>query len=99
MFLRGDGQGRVLLVVVLNLKRSAVRDQSAVGQADAEGRADLSAFNGERVVVLAVYVAGDDQVVLKDFERLPGDHVDGKKAVSHCFTLSRASGCAALPAS
>jgi hypothetical protein len=52
MLLAGDGERGVLLVVILNLERSAVRDQSAVGQTDAEGRADLRAFNGKRVVII-----------------------------------------------
>ena len=83
MLLVVDRERGELLVVVLHLKRSTVRDQSAVGQTDAEGRTDLGAFDSEAVVVLTVHVAGDHQVVLKDFESLAGDHVDGKKAIGH----------------
>ena len=76
-----DRQRGELLVVVLDLQGGAIGHQSAVGQTDAQGGADLRTFNGERVVVLAVDVAGEHQVVLENFESLPGDHVNGKNAV------------------
>jgi hypothetical protein len=65
------------------LQGGTVSHQRAIGQADTEGCANLGTFNSEGVVVLAVYVTGDYQVVLKDFERLAGNHVNGKKAISH----------------
>ena len=68
-----------LLVVVLNLQGGTVSYQSAVWKTDTERRTDFSAFNGERIVVLAVYVAGDHQVVLQDLEGLTGDHVYSKQ--------------------
>jgi hypothetical protein len=52
VLLAGDGERGVLLVVVLHLKRRAVRDQRAVGQTDAEGGADLGAFDRERIVII-----------------------------------------------
>jgi hypothetical protein len=36
---------------------------------------------------LAVDVAGEHQVVLENLESLPGDHVNGKNAVSHFESL------------
>jgi hypothetical protein len=65
------------------LQGSTVSYQRTIGQADTESRANLGAFNSEGVVVLAVYVACEYQIVLKDFERLTGNHVNGKKAISH----------------
>ena len=83
VLLAGNRQRGELLVVVLHLERSAIGHQRTVGQTDAEGGADLRAFDGEAVVVLAVDVAGEDEVVLKDLQGLPGDHVDSKKRVCH----------------
>ena len=77
VLLAGDSQSGELFVVVLNLQGGTVSDQSAVGQTDTQCRTDLGTFNSEAVVVLAVHVAGDHQVVLEDFERLAGDHVNG----------------------
>ena len=68
-----------VFVVVLHLQRGAVGHQSAVWQTDTQGGADLRAFDGKAVVVLAVHGAGDHKVVLEDFESLPCDHVNGKK--------------------
>ena len=76
-----DRQRGELLVVVLDLQGGAIGHQSTVGQTNAQGGADLRTFNGERVVVLAVDVAGEHQVVLENFESLPSDHVNGKNAV------------------
>ena len=64
VLLAGDRERGILLVVVLDLKRRAVRDQSAVGQADAEGRADLGALYSKRVIVLPINSAGQHEVVL-----------------------------------
>ena len=75
MLLAGDSERGVLLVVVLNLKGSAVRDQCAVRKTDAEGRADLSAFYSERVVILTVYSARKDKIILKDLKSLASNNV------------------------
>ena len=77
MLLGSNSQGRVLFVVVLGLQGGTVSHQSAVRQADTQGRTNLGAFNSKAVVVLTVHVTGEHQVVLKDFESLPGDHVNG----------------------
>ena len=77
MLLVGDSQSGELFVVVLNLQGGSVSDQSAVRQANTQRRTDLSAFNSKAVVVLTVHVTGDYQVVLKNFESLPGNHVNG----------------------
>ena len=79
VLLAGNRQRGELFVVVLHLQRRAVGHQSAVWQTDTQGGADLRAFDGKAVVVLAVHGAGDHKVVLEDFESLPGDHVNGKK--------------------
>ena len=92
VLLRRHRQGRVLFVVVLHLKGSAVSHQRAIRQADAEGGADLGAFDGKAVVVLAVDVAGQHQVVLEDLQGLPGDHVDSKNAIGHGCLLGAISG-------
>ena len=76
VLLAGDSERGVLLVVVLNLKGSAVRNQCAVRKTDAECRADLSAFYSERVVILTVYSAGEDKTILKDLKSLASNHVD-----------------------
>ena len=60
-----NGQGGVLLVVVLDLQRGTVGHQRAVRQTDTQGGADLRTFNSKAVVVRAVNVTGDHQVVLK----------------------------------
>ena len=83
MLLRSDGQRGELLVVVLHLKGSAVGHKSAVRQADTQRGADLGALHGEGIVVLTVDVTGDDEVVLKNFESLPRDHVDCENTISH----------------
>ena len=88
VLLRGDRQGRELLVVVLHLQGGAVRHQRAIRQADTQRGADLGAFDGERVVVLAVDVAGQNEVVLQDLQGLPGDHVDGKQRIAHGVPFS-----------
>ena len=79
MLLVSNRQRGELLVVVLNLQGGTVSYQSAVWKTDTERRTDLGTFNGERIVVLAVYVAGDHQVVLQDLEGLTGDHVYSKQ--------------------
>ena len=76
VLLAGNSERGVLLVVVLNLKGSAVRNQSAVRKTDAEGRADLSAFYSERVVILTVYSARKDKIILKDLKSLASNHVN-----------------------
>ena len=83
MLLGRNSQGGELLVVVLNLKRSAVGDKSAIRKADTQRGADLRAFNSKAVIVLAVHVTRKHQVVLKDLQSLSGDHVDCKNAISH----------------
>ena len=65
MLLGRDGERCELLVVVLNLKRCAVRDKRAIRQTDAEGRTDLGTFDSEAVVVLTVHVAGNHKVILQ----------------------------------
>ena len=78
-----DRQRGELLVVVLDLQGGAIGHQSAVGQTDAQGGADLCTFNGERVVVLAVDVASENKVVFQDFQTLPGYHINCQNRISH----------------
>ena len=83
MLLGSHGQRGVLLIIVLHLQGGAVSHQSAIRQTDTQRGTNLRAFNGERIVVLAVNVTGEHQVVLKDFESFPGDHIDSKQAIRH----------------
>ena len=62
----------------LHLKGGAIGDERAVRQTDAEGRANFGALDGKGIVVLTVHVAGNHQVVLKDFESFPSDHINRK---------------------
>ena len=87
VLLGSNSQGRVLFVVVLRLQSSTVGHESAIRQADTQRGTDFSAFNGEGIVVLAVDVTGDYQVVLEDFERFTGNHVNSKKAICHDIFL------------
>ena len=79
MLLRINAERRKLLVVVLHLQRSAVRDQRAVRQADTQRGANFGTFGSKTVVILPVDIARDNQVVLENFESLPGNHVNSKK--------------------
>ena len=83
VLLRSNRQRGELLLHLLHLQRSTVGDQRAIRQADAQRVADLGAFDGERIVVLTIHVAGDDQIVLQDLQRLVGDHVDGQQTLCH----------------
>jgi hypothetical protein len=47
------------------LQGGTVGNEGAVGQADAQGGADLGTFLGKAVVVLAVDVPRQDEVVLE----------------------------------
>ena len=76
MLLGSNREGGELLVVVLNLKCSTVGHKSAIREADTQCGADFGAFNGERVVVLTVYVTGNYEVVLKNLKSLPCNHVN-----------------------
>ena len=68
---------------VLHLQGGTVGHQSAIRQTDTQRGADLGALDGVAVVVLTVYVAGEHEVVLEDFESFPRDHVNSKKCISH----------------
>ena len=83
MLLRSDGQRGELLVVVLHLQGGAVGHKSAVRQTDTQGGADLGALHSEGIVVLTIDVTGDHKAVLKDFESLPRDHINGENIISH----------------
>ena len=83
VLLRSHSQGGELFVVVLSLQGGTVGHQSAVGQADTQGRTDFCTVDSKAVIVLAVHVAGDHEVVLQNFQRFARDHVNGKKAVCH----------------
>jgi hypothetical protein len=58
------------------LQGGTVSDQSAVRQANTQGRTNLGTFNSKAVVVLTVHVSGEHQVVLENLESFSGDHVD-----------------------
>ena len=90
MLLRSNGQRGELLVVVLHLEGSTVGHESAVRQADTQRGADLGAFDGVGIVVLAVHIAGQHEIVFKNLQRFPRDHVNSKKCISH-FRVSKRS--------
>jgi hypothetical protein len=79
MLLRVNGQGRELLVVVLNLQGSTVGDQGAIRQTDTQRGSDLGAFYGKRIVILPISIAGDYKVILQNLKRFSCYHVDRKK--------------------
>ena len=98
MLLRGHRQRGELLIVVLDLQGGTVSDQGAVRQADTQGAADLGTFHGERVVILTVHVAGQNEIVFEDFQRLARDHVDRENAIACHFWLLKLNVSDAAPA-
>ena len=76
VLLAGNGQRCELFVVILYLKGCAVSYKRTVWKTDTQGRANFSTFNSEAVVVLAVYVTCEYEVVLQNFQSLPRNHVN-----------------------
>jgi hypothetical protein len=85
VLLVGNSQSGELLVVVLNLQGGTVSNQSAVGQTDTQCGANFGTFNGEAVVVLAVHVTGQNQVIFQDLKGFPCDHVNRQDRIGHFY--------------